>query len=174
MFLIKQEFEDGDIITRKDPDVPFILPYRGTYKTGGVLTDVYYYCDDKKIIFFNEIERGCGDTQDFRMATEEEKKIFFDALARDGKKWNAEKKCIEDIEKQCEFKPFDKVLVRDSNEEIWNISLFGFTNTKCPNVYPFFVLDSNHYMYCIPYNDETSKLIGTANDCPEKYKIWRY
>ena len=33
----------------------------------------------------------------FRFATEEEKKILLDALKKDGKKWNAEKLCIEDI-----------------------------------------------------------------------------
>lgn len=34
-----------------------------------------------------------------RFATESEQQILFDALAKEGKKWNAEKLCIEDIEK---------------------------------------------------------------------------
>ena len=41
-----------------------------------------------------------------RPATPEEKQILFDALKKEGKKWNAEKKCIEDIE--------DVVLVPDN------------------------------------------------------------
>lgn len=48
----------------------------------------------------------------FRFATEEEKKILLDALEREGKKWNAEKLCIEDIP-QRKFKPGDKVKVKD-------------------------------------------------------------
>lgn len=32
-----------------------------------------------------------------RPATDEEKQLLFDALAKEGKRWNAEKKCIEDI-----------------------------------------------------------------------------
>ena len=38
------------------------------------------------------------NTQDFlRPATEAEKQRLFDALAKEGKRWNAEKKCIEDL-----------------------------------------------------------------------------
>ncbi|KAF5039050.1 hypothetical protein DSECCO2_547960 [anaerobic digester metagenome] len=37
------------------------------------------------------------DDGDFRLATESEKKELIDALAGVGKRWNAEKKCIEDI-----------------------------------------------------------------------------
>ena len=41
-----------------------------------------------------------------RIATPSEQQILFDALAKDGKKWNAEKLCIENIEKD--------ILVSDS------------------------------------------------------------
>jgi hypothetical protein len=40
---MKQEFEDGDIITSQYSDVSFIFPYRGTDEgEGGVLTEVFY------------------------------------------------------------------------------------------------------------------------------------
>ena len=48
----------------------------------------------------------------FRFATEEEKKFLLNALEKDGKKWNAEKLCIEDIP-QRKFKPGDKVKLKD-------------------------------------------------------------
>lgn len=48
----------------------------------------------------------------FRFATEEEKQLLLDALEKDGKKWNAEKLCIEDIP-QRKFKPGDKVKLKD-------------------------------------------------------------
>ena len=48
----------------------------------------------------------------FRFATKEEKQLLLDALEKDGKKWNAEKLCIEDIP-QRKFKPGDKVKVKD-------------------------------------------------------------
>ena len=45
-------------------------------------------------IHFNE---GCWVTENMRPATEAEKLRLFDALAKKGKRWNAEKKCIEDL-----------------------------------------------------------------------------
>ena len=45
-----------------------------------------------------------------RLATEEEKQQLFDALAKEGKAWDAKKKMIVDLKPKCEFKPFDKVL----------------------------------------------------------------
>lgn len=43
-------------------------------------------------------------------AREDEKKELFDALAKGGKAWDAEKKIIVNLKHKCEFKPFDKIL----------------------------------------------------------------
>ena len=48
----------------------------------------------------------------FMYATEEERQILIDAIRKDGKRWNAEKKCIEDIPKR-KFKAGDKVKIKD-------------------------------------------------------------
>lgn len=63
------------------------------------------------------------------------------------------------------LQPFDKVLVRDSDNSFW----------KCNFLSQMF----NHIAYCvgsywdqmIPYNDETKHLIGTT-DMPDKKYIW--
>lgn len=54
-----------------------------------------------------------SDDGDFRLATESEKKELIDALTGVGKRWNADKKCIEDIPKR-KFKAGDKVKIKDS------------------------------------------------------------
>ena len=59
-------------------------------------------------------DRYWRDKGDFRHATEAEKQELLDALAKEGKRWNAEKKCIEDIPK-CKFKKGDKVLICDND-----------------------------------------------------------
>ena len=46
-----------------------------------------------------------------RRATEEEKQTLLDALAKEGKRWNEEKKCIEDIPNR-KFKKGDKVRIK--------------------------------------------------------------
>lgn len=53
----------------------------------------------------------CG-TDRLRLATEAEKQELLDALAKEGKRWNTEKKCIEDIPKR-KFKVGDKVKIKD-------------------------------------------------------------
>lgn len=53
-----------------------------------------------------------GNTDKLRLATEAEKQELLDALAKKGKRWNAEKLCIEDIP-QRKFKPGDKVKLKD-------------------------------------------------------------
>jgi hypothetical protein len=47
-----------------------------------------------------------------RHAAEAEKQKLLDALAKEGKRWNAEKKCIEDIPKR-KFKKGDKVRIKE-------------------------------------------------------------
>ena len=64
------------------------------------------------------------------------------------------------------LQPFDRVLVRFSSYVHWQIGLFGYKYEK--------LIYSNGTVYyqCIPYNEETKHLLGTANDCPEYYKSW--
>ena len=65
------------------------------------------------------------------------------------------------------FEPFDKVLVRNRETELWLLDMFAFHVTK--NVVKTL---NGAYMQCIPYNEETKRLLGTNNDCPEYYKWW--
>ena len=64
------------------------------------------------------------------------------------------------------LQPFDRILVRFSGNLNWQIGLFGYKYKK--------LIYSNGTVYyqCIPYNEETKHLLGTANDCPEYYKWW--
>ena len=66
------------------------------------------------------------------------------------------------------LKPFDKVLTRCDNSEKWNIDLFGYFD----NLYKGVCCLDAYLQMCIPYNDETKHLLGTANDCPDYYKWW--
>lgn len=93
-----------------------------------------------------------------RLATEEEKQLLFDALAKEGKAWDAEKKQIVDLKPKCELKPFDKVLVRDDGCLEWQADFFS--NIDEDNR---FVCIGSTWDFCIPYNDKTAKLIGTTN-----------
>ena len=165
LFLFKHEFEDGDIISFEDDST--IEPCIGIFKSWNnenshtviVYTHIY-----KNEIIPNEPFWNCHKY--IRIATEEEKQKLFDALAKKSKQWNTEKKCIEDIKLQYDFKPFDRVLARDYKEH-WRADLYSHYNDK---ISCKFICIGSAYMQCIPYNEETKHLLGTKYDAPEKYK----
>ena len=66
--------------------------------------------------------------------------------------------------------PFDRVIVRNIQNNIWHIQNFSHIEEKHTQ-YPFFCL-CDSYAYCIPYNDETKHLVGTSNEAPEYYRYW--
>ena len=92
-------------------------------------------------------------------AREDEKKELFDALAKEGKAWDSDKKTIVNLKQEVELKPFDKVIVRCSKADKWSIDFFSY---KVPNGY--ICTGDSWFGYCLPYNEETAKLIGTTNN----------
>lgn len=96
-----------------------------------------------------------------RLATDSEKQQLFDALAKEGKAWDAEKKQIVDLPKKSEFKIFQKVLVRDYNGEEWIPGFFfRIHNDGCR----YILVCGEIYKQCIPYNDHTEHLLGTTDE----------
>ena len=67
--------------------------------------------------------------------------------------------------------PFDKVLVRDTNEGRWKCTLFSHIIGKEDSVFRYVTLGS-FYIYCIPYNNETKHLVDTTDEAPEYYRYW--
>ena len=74
------------------------------------------------------------------------------------------------------LKPFDKVLVRDSNlvadspSSLWKCQIFSFIEEEDKD-YPYVCIGES-YSFCIPYNDETKHLVGTNKEEPEYYRYW--
>ena len=108
-----------------------------------------------------------------RPATKDEKQKLFDAMAKKGMRWNAEKKVVEDIPKPYEFKKGEPVLVRSDRTHCWQlraISLSVYGNP--PKVE---VTDGCDEWICwidkdevVPYNERTMHLLGTAEDYKEE------
>ena len=83
--------KDGDIVTNS---IGVIAIYAGTNVIKGIKTYTALY-EGRLDTDFKPV--GWGGISDLRPATEAEKQRLFDALAKEGKRWNAEKKCIEDL-----------------------------------------------------------------------------
>lgn len=93
-----------------------------------------------------------------RLATEEEKQQLFEALAKEGKAWDREKKAIVDLKPKVGLKPFDKVLVRNSASDKWRANLFSYIDRDGH----YYCVYAN-WNYCIPYEDN-EHLLGTTKD----------
>ena len=92
-------------------------------------------------------------------AREDEKKELFDALAKGGKAWDSEKKQIVDIKKEHQFKPFEKVLVRDSYDDMWRASFFSHIKEDDGR----YVTTCLTWRFCVPY-EGNEHLLGTTNN----------
>ena len=69
------------------------------------------------------------------------------------------------------LKPFDKVLVRDSDNESWCCDLFSHIREE--NIgYKYVASGFFLYRCCIPYNEETKHLVGTTDEPTEYYRYW--
>lgn len=161
LVLTKQVAEDGDIIyaATNNSDQAFILIY-GDVKRPCLAFGLPY----KNWAYKNH---SAWQYSKIRLASEEETQFLFKALEKNGKKWNAETKQIENIKPTCNLKPFDKVLARNSDDSIWSIELFG----KISEDNKKFECMAN-WQQCVPYNEETKHLLGTADGAPKKYKTW--
>lgn len=156
----KPEFKDGDILSNPSTVLPknhiFIFSKFNKYK------DFEYHV---ALIASGEItiptSHGvwCRKDSCVKYATEEEKKQLFSALEKKGQAWDAEKKQIVDLKPKIEFKPFDKVVVRDTEYSTWCADLFSHIDED----YRYACVGAT-WSFCIPYNEETAKLIGTTNN----------
>lgn len=153
------EFKDGDIVVYKCeiediPDVIFI--FRGKNQHSPYYS--YYASLDSDGFLSYKLGAFGIYNRELRLATEEEKQQLFDALAKRGKAWDAEKKLIVDLKPKIELKPFDKVLVRDYKSDNWRANLFSHIDK---NGCHYCVWASWHY--CIPY-EGNEHLLGTTKD----------
>lgn len=85
--------------------------------------------------------------------------------SKDQRDWSKFKAPIKRFNPE-EFKPFDKVLLRIDERDIWQPDFFGYKDGNCITCVTY------GNVRCIPYNKETKHLAGKRDDCPEYYKWW--
>lgn len=147
----------GDIMMQVDGTLPFIA-------SGESTIDNYpkYICGITDGGNFKINKDNYGWTNEFYIpATEEVKEKLFEAIKEAGYKWNSETLELEKME-EIKFKPFDKVLVRDTHERPWLASLFSNYNNNSTS-YKFTCVSNGSYRYCIPY-EGNEHLLGTCKD----------
>ena len=160
------EFKDGDILYVKTKKLgsEYIIINKLS-KEAKTAFYVAYNLSSKKI-FWNLIYFVCCDKEIgiLRQATEEEKQQLFDALAKKGKTWDAEKKQIVDLKQKWTPKPFDKIVAFEELSEEWVCDMFSHYSKNYEDKEIIVGIGGCTYFKALPYNDETTKLIGTSDD----------
>lgn len=161
------EFKDGDVVVI-DGIAPLfyskcICILKGDINTVEIKARAYVlYNVFKDRIYFDTFATKLRE-RNIHLATNSEKQQLFDALAKEGKAWDVEKKKIVGLPpKFDELKPFDKVLVRDDKEDLWFANIFSYRHRDM-----YYCL-GECYRYCIPYKGN-EKLLGTMDDVSEKH-----
>ena len=143
-------FKDGDVLSNEEGDHLFILNTNGSY-----LTSYYVSWREGGCLYFNNGAANENNIERYRFATEDERQRFVDAL-----KTSEEPKakiCLKqffgiEIEPKYKFKPFDKVLVRDTEDDDWHVSLFVRKIADAQyKEERYECLNGTGWIYCIPY-----------------------
>lgn len=148
------EFKDGDIVC---------ISGMG-YLTYGIVKSIDYL--SKKLEYYVLNDMSTLEFEDWlsfedkhiQPITETQQIILFDALEKEGKAWDAEKKQIVDLKPKVELKPFDKVLIRDINVERWKASFFSYKEES-----HYVSIEGRCWRQCIPY-EGNEHLLGTTED----------
>ena len=155
------EFKDGDVV--------FVRCKRFCY------IEIFNYFKDDDLYDYASLSTTlqmidiCGkypiskdEIVEIRIATDSEKNQLFEALAKENKVWNAEKKQVVDLKiKWMDLKPFDKVITRNAYDDIWTANIFSHIDQYGKYVT---IGGVGGYSYCILYNEETAHLVGTTDE----------
>lgn len=151
----RSEFKDGDIVC---------ISGMG-YLAYGIVKSInnsskkleYYVLNDMSTLKFEDWLSF--EDKRIQPITETQQIILFDALARENKAWDAEKKQIVDLKLKVKLKPFDKVVVRCSKADKWSIDFFSYKVSS-----GYICTGDAWFGYCLPYNEETAHLLGTTDE----------
>ena len=163
LIIEKTKFKDGDVLFVKCKRSAFIEIFKYSRKNGDLYDHASLDITTQDLDISGKYIIRKDEITELRLATDSEKQQLFSALEKEGKAWDSEKKQIVDLKpKVDELKPFDKVLVRDGKDEIWEPAFF-FRNLSQFNGYNYQTLGGEWRVYCVPYIGNES-LLGTTKD----------
>ena len=149
---------------------------KGTKLYSTVYGDVEFDCIKKREDFpikfvKSDGDRGSVTAQGLALACYDGECIIFPSREqRDWSKFKVKKPKFD----PNTLKPFDKVLVRDSDGCRWKCAFYSHSIESVESLSDLYkyMTTTKNYKYCIPYNDDTKHLVGTTEEAPEYYIYW--
>lgn len=149
---IESKFKEGDVIIDNQGSLCLVSKIRDDSSV--IIAATLYANKALNVFISNNVNRYI---QLVTIASTTDRNKLYSALTRKGYKYDKEQ---HKLVKQ-EFKPFEKVLVRDDTNKKWLIDLFSYYDEENEN-FPYVCMHI-HYRYCIPY-EGNEYLLGTTND----------
>ena len=138
---IESKFKEGDVVVDGQGNLCLVSKVKDS--TSIIVMAILYKCGILNVYNDNVVNRLNKETT---LAPIEDRNKFYSALVSKGYKYDKEQ---HKLIKQ-EFKPFDRVLVRDYIDEKWILSIFGYYEDEVDNDFPY-VCINGRYAHCIPY-----------------------
>jgi len=163
-----QDAKDGDIMACSD--WLFILKQ---FNVKGNNHKTYCHYDLTLNRFKDDIDSYMvSGSDEYHPATKEQRDLLFKKMKEAGYTWDEKKKVLKKIQPHYDianFKPFDKVLVRDADDGKWRCNWFSHYSGD-GGVYRF-VTTKCRYAQCIPF-EGNEHLLGTTDMCDKMYINW--
>lgn len=168
--------ETLETIPLKDGDIYFCKTYRaikiGIFKSlyedhnEVYISNYVYYRANADTPYLNYSNDDWVDGGIYRPATNEEKQQLFEALTKEGKAWDAEKKQIVDLKQKVELKPFDRCIwkIRNCEGSIWQASFVSYVDEYGATPMGMSIDEDLGNLIILPYNDQTKLLVGTTDE----------
>lgn len=158
-------FKDGDIVTlEENPDYPRLIAILKHESVSMLGTYAFMNVFGNFVCFGIDAAKG---GREVRLATEEEKQKLYDALAKEGKRWNPDDKKIENLPQKYKFKMFDKVLGR-KHDGFWSPAIYIHYDTNRNEHYVFDIAFGVNVWVeeCISFekNEEIAFVIGNEKE----------
>lgn len=152
-------FKRGDVVRNKDGNRYAIFDCWESDDYTNFNTTINYSNESFAMFYTKEVY----NTNNFVKASDEERAIFIDNVEKyyNGK-YNPDTLQVEPIKSKCEFKPFDRVLVRDGINKKWIPSIFLCYEDEVDEDFPYVCLNGR-YGQCIPYEGNEYFVGKTVN-----------
>ena len=150
---IESKFKEGDVVIDDQGTLCLVSKIRDD----GFITIIAALYRNKLLNVYtsNTVTRSI---QLVSIASTTDRNTLYSTLVREGYKYDKEQ---HKLMKQ-EFKPFDKVLVRDDINGKWIPSIFGYYEDEIDTHFPYVCLNGR-YGYCIPYEGNEHLLNTTKS-----------
>ena len=171
------DVKDGDVLCTYECGEPKIVFIHKLIRKNGSNIFMYYCFYNIMHPRFDDAndEPGClaPKREDVKPATKEQCDLLFDKMKEAGYEWDADKNELRKIQPHYDVSNFYAgmtVLVRPDNDCAWDYSVFSRITGN--EYWKFSVCNGVSFTQCIPFNEKTKHLLGTADMPSEEFINW--